>query len=81
MASPNPGLDDLPTPLKIPEEDARDLPVALSASVVLTALPRDGLLALDKASNPKPARGTGVLSLAIYNRGLIAEQSPFASKP
>lgn len=57
MASPSPGSEDLPAPPKIPEEDARDLPVALSASVVLTALPRDGLLALDKASNPKPARG------------------------
>lgn len=54
MASPSSGPEDLPAP---PEELARDLPVALSASVVLTALPHDGLLALDKASNPKPARG------------------------
>lgn len=59
MASPSPGPEDLPAPPKIPEEVSRNLPVALSASVVLTALPLDGLLALDKASSPKPVRGTG----------------------
>lgn len=57
MASPSPGPEDLSAPPKIPEEDAGDLPVALSASLVLTSLPRDGRMALDKALSPKPTKG------------------------
>ncbi|KAH8154101.1 uncharacterized protein LAJ45_01868 [Morchella importuna] len=56
MASPSPGPEDLSAPPKIPEEDAGDLPVALSASLVLTSLPRDGRMALDKALSPKPTK-------------------------
>jgi len=42
---------------KIPEDASPDMPITLTASVVLTALPRDGKLALDAASHPKPAKG------------------------
>jgi len=53
MSSPTPS-PHLP---KIPEDVSPDLPITLTASVVLTALPRDGKLALDAASHPKPAKG------------------------
>ncbi|KAH0614863.1 uncharacterized protein H6S33_000499 [Morchella sextelata] len=69
MASPSPGPEDLSAPPKIPEEDAGDLPVALSASLVLTSLPRDGRMALDKALSPKPTKG--VLPMSHYQLPLV----------
>ncbi|KAI5849698.1 ubiquitin-like autophagy protein Apg12-domain-containing protein [Tricharina praecox] len=55
MSTPTPTPPHLP---KIPEDVSPDLPITLTASVVLTALPRDGKLALDAASHPKPTKVT-----------------------
>ncbi|KAG0130883.1 ubiquitin-like autophagy protein Apg12-domain-containing protein [Tuber indicum] len=52
--TPPPAPSDPP---KIPSSTSTDdLPVALSASLVLTSLPRDGKIALDKALHPRPTK-------------------------
>lgn len=58
MSTPSPTPADSNPTTKIPEqEDEADaLPVALSASIVLTSLPRDGKIALDKALHPRPTK-------------------------
>ncbi|KAL7275649.1 Ubiquitin-like protein [Rhizina undulata] len=56
MSAPGSGTEDMTQAAKIPEEDAGELPVAATASMVLTSLPRDGKMALDRAVHPKPER-------------------------
>ncbi|KAI9673037.1 MAG: Ubiquitin-like protein [Caeruleum heppii] len=58
MATPtSPG--ESPTTVPIPDEDhAADLPLTMSASVVLSSLPRDAHAALEQATSTSPKKVT-----------------------